>query len=88
MQQKQRWLPALAVLLTCLLMSAAIAAPRLVGTVQTASGRLTVRRQGVTAVSALPSRSALYVGDIVTTGANSKATLLFTDGAQIRLNAN
>ena len=68
--------------------SAAMAQTSVVATVLTAKGRLEVRRRAVTSFVALPMRSSLSVGDRVRTGPTAKATLLFGDGAQVRLNAN
>ena len=59
-----------------------------VATVLTAKGPLQVRRRAVTNFATLPMRSSLSVGDRVRTGPAAKATLLFSDGAQVRLNAN
>jgi tetratricopeptide (TPR) repeat protein len=59
-----------------------------VATVQAASGTLTVKRKGTAALTPLAVRGALNVGDIAGTGADGKATLLFSDGSQTRLNAN
>jgi tetratricopeptide (TPR) repeat protein len=57
-------------------------------TVLTVKGRLEVRRHSVANFVALPLRTSLFASDHVRTGPASKATLLFTDGAQVRLNAN
>jgi len=59
-----------------------------VATVLTARGRLEVRRAALASFASLPMRTALFVGDRVRTGPAAKATLLFSDGAQVRLNAN
>src|SRR5687767_10529972 len=63
----------------------ALAAP--LATVQTAIGRVSVQRHNVTSFTAIAARSNLNAGDIVATGENSKASLLFHNGAQLRLNA-
>jgi hypothetical protein len=56
-------------------------------TVGAVSGRLWVRRNAQPAMRLL-ARQPLYIGDIIETGERSKATILFPDGAQARLNAN
>ena len=43
---------------------------------------------GNTTAEPLVERAALYTGDVASTGAASKATLLFSEGSQLRLNAN
>lgn len=72
--------------------TAVLAAPGLasgpVATVLTAKGRVDVRRRAAANFVRLPMRTSLLVGDRVRTGAGAKATLLFADGAQVRLNAN
>ncbi|MDQ3815734.1 MAG: FecR domain-containing protein, partial [Armatimonadota bacterium] len=70
-----------------LLPELAVAAPTPVATVQTASGKLWVRRKGKKVTEDLRVRKALYAGDIVGTGSKSKATILFSNGALLRLNA-
>ena len=62
--------------------------PISVVTVGTSGGQLSVRRKGTASISPLLPRHALYVGDIVFTGPRGRASLLFPDGAQVRLNAN
>jgi len=89
--RKRSYLPGALFLLiasmaTLALAGIASAAP--VATVQAASGTLSVKRSGTTALAALRVRSNLNIGDLVGTGANSKATLLFTNGSQLRMNAN
>ncbi len=64
----------------------AFAAPP-VATLQTANGSVTVRRTGAANFVALGANASLLQGDEVRTGANSKATLLFANGSQVRLNA-
>lgn len=64
------------------------AAPDSVVTVGASTGKLSVRRKGNGTVSRLMSGQSLYIGDVVFTGPESKASLLFPDGAQVRLNAN
>ncbi|RYX85830.1 tetratricopeptide repeat protein [bacterium] len=75
----------------------AFAAPKLgdasprqapMATVQTLLGAATIRSANANAVQALRLRRALYAGDIVATGASTKLTLLFQDGAQVRLREN
>lgn len=65
----------------------AMGAPAAVGVVQTIQGQLTVMPGGA-GNSAANLDTVLRTGDVVVTAANSKATLLFTDGAQVKLNAN
>jgi tetratricopeptide (TPR) repeat protein len=72
----------------CIFMAGALAAPKPLTTVQTANGTVTVRRAGAAAFAALRVNASLSQGDIVRTGANSKAALLFANGSQVRLNAN
>lgn len=59
-----------------------------VATVQTMSGSVTLRRKGQTALMAAAARAALFVGDLISTGSDGKAALLFTDGSQLRLDTN
>ena len=59
-----------------------------VGIVTTASGQITIRRQGAAAFASLPSGGAFHIGDIVATGPTGKATLLFSDGSHVKLNSN
>lgn len=59
-----------------------------VATVQTVSGTLTVKHKGAAAFTPLAARGTLYVGDVVGTGPDGKAALLFSDGSMTRLNAN
>lgn len=66
----------------------AYAAPRAVATVLAATGTLNVQRVGQNQVAALPVRGALYTGDIVTTGPNGRANLLFSDGSPVRMREN
>lgn len=75
------------ILTGAVLNSVAQAAPKAVATVQTVSGTLSVRR-GTTAPLPVSINASLLVGDIVRTGPNSKAALLFANGSQVRLNAN
>ena len=56
-------------------------------TVQTAT-RSTFKRRGTPAFAKLNARTSLDGGDIVRTGAQGKASLLFVDGSQVRLNEN
>lgn len=57
-------------------------------TVQTLLGAATVRPANTRTSESLRVRRSLYVGDIVATGASTKLTLLFGDGAQVRLREN
>ena len=59
-----------------------------VGTVRTATGKTWFRTKTGAAQSALARRTPLYVGNVVGTGANGKLTLLWSDGAQVRLGEN
>lgn len=77
-------------LLVCLnlgVLSCAWAAPDSVITVGALSGQMTVRRRGTNRVVPLRSGQSLYIGDVVTTGTESRASIIFPDGAQVRLNA-
>jgi tetratricopeptide (TPR) repeat protein len=76
------------VVLTFLTMQTAFSAPKPVATVHTLSGTLTVQRKGAAAFAPLKLHDPLYVGDVVTIPPNSKASLLFKDGSESRLNAN
>ncbi len=75
-------------LLCCGHMETVYAAPDSVVTVGAASGSLSVRRKGLKTTAPLISGQSLAIGDTVFTGAQSKASLIFPDGAQVRLNAN
>jgi tetratricopeptide (TPR) repeat protein len=55
--------------------------------VQSASGA-TLKRSNATNYATLNSRTSLNNGDVVRTGANGKASLLFYDGSQARMGAN
>lgn len=81
-----------AVLVSVLLASAALAAMAAseapLATVLATAGTNTVRPAGATASKALAVRASLYAGDIVSTEVKGKATLLFSDGSQARLNKN
>ena len=88
MQQRQPAFCIFVALLVLLPMAAATAARDPVATVQRVSGTLSVRRQGVTAFAPLAARGAVYVGDLVGTGPNSRASLLFADGSQLRLSGD
>ena len=59
-----------------------------VGTVRTATGTTWFRSKTGASQSALARRTPLYVGNVVGTGANGKLTLLWSDGAQVRLGEN
>ena len=78
------WLPL--VVLTMSSGAAWAAAP--VGTVRTATGTTWFRSKSGAARSVLARRTPLYVGNVVGTGANGKLTLLWSDGAQVRLGEN
>ncbi len=58
-----------------------------IATVQTATSS-TWKRRGGANFAALNPRTSLDGGDIVRTGAQGKASLLFVDGSQVRLNEN
>lgn len=58
-----------------------------VATVQTAT-QSTWKRRGTANFATLDRRTSLDDGDIVRTGAQGKASLLFVDGSQVRLNEN
>ncbi len=77
-------------LLVCVLVchQAAFCAPAATATVLAASGTLNVQRIGQKQVVALPVRAALHNGDIVSTGANGRANLLFNDGSRAILREN
>lgn len=64
------------------------AAPDSVVTVGARTGNLLVRRKGAKSAVDLLSGQSLFIGDIISTGPQSKASLLFPDGAQVRINAN
>ncbi len=57
-------------------------------TVQTLLGAATIRPVNASAAQPLRLRRSLYPGDIVATGSGTKLTLLFQDGAQVRLREN
>lgn len=57
-------------------------------TVTAASGELSVRRAGTQGLVALAVRGGLCAGDLVGTGANGKATLMFADGSCQKLAPN
>ncbi len=59
-----------------------------VATVQSVTSTPLLRRRGTAAFLPLRVRTSLYIGDAVQTGPNSRASLLFSDGSQVRLNAN
>ncbi|RYG61185.1 tetratricopeptide repeat protein, partial [bacterium] len=63
------------------------AAPDSVITVGALSGQLTVKRKGKGKPINLRSGQSLALGDVVSTGSESRASIIFPDGAQIRLNA-
>ena len=63
-------------------------APRAVATVLAASGALNVQRNGQKQFVSLPVRAALQRGDIVSTGANGRANLLFSDGSRVKMREN
>lgn len=52
------------------------------------TGTLEVQRPGAPSPLPLATTDALLVGDVAATGANSKASLLFSGGSQLALNAN
>ena len=57
-----------------------------VATVQTLVGASYIKSNNATTSKPLKVRTALYPKDIIATGPNSKLTLLFRSGAQVRLN--
>ena len=59
-----------------------------VATVRTATGTTWFSPKAGAARGALARRTPLYVGNVVGTGANGKMTLLWGDGAQVRLGEN
>jgi tetratricopeptide (TPR) repeat protein len=67
---------------------AATAAPDSVVTVGAITGKLSVRRKGAKTAVRLWSGQSLYIGDVISTGNESRASIIFPDGAQVRLNAN
>ena len=79
-----------AIILALIVLSAlpAASAVQPVATVLTTIGSNTVRKHGVTASTLLVIRGALSPGDVVSTGVKGKATILFSDGSQVRLNQN
>ena len=68
--------------------SGAVWAAAPVGTVRTATGTTWISSKTGAARSALARRRPLYIGNVVGTGANGKLTLLWSDGAQVRLGEN
>src|SRR5438093_6267969 len=54
--------------------------------VTAAQGSVNVRRSGGAGFAAAAVKTQLAAGDIVQTGANSRAVLLFSDGSQVKLN--
>ena len=64
------------------------AAPRAVATVIAMRGALTVQSRGVGPFLPLGPQAALSAGDVIHTGPDGEAALLFRDGQQIKLNAN
>src|SRR4028118_666829 len=94
MQKKSNTLRVLtrALMLTCVLcladMVKAQPQPPSLATVQTLTGQLEVQRSGATTALLLAERSGLFASDVVSTGLDSKAGLLFNDGSRLLLNAN
>ena len=64
------------------------AAPRPVATVIAMRGALTFQSRGAGQYLPLGPQTALFAGDVVHTGPNGEAALLFHDGSQVKLNAN
>jgi tetratricopeptide (TPR) repeat protein len=64
------------------------AQPPAVALVTTSKGTVSVRRKAGAVTVALVKSNVLHVSDIVATGANGKATLLFSDGSHVKLNSN
>lgn len=103
MQHSQRWKQAGLVALTCLLGQVVLAQPSDtpqplvepmaptaatgVATVQNVIGQLEVQRPGAPAAADLLQKASLFNGDVTSTGASSKATLLFNEGSQVQINA-
>lgn len=82
------WLAVIQALLLLASLTSKVESATPVATVQLAIGSFTVRRQGATQFIPIGIRGSLYVGDMARTGARSKASLLFNDGSQVRLNEN
>ncbi|HEX8834048.1 MAG TPA: FecR family protein, partial [Abditibacteriaceae bacterium] len=59
-----------------------------VATVQAVAGQFRVKRRSAASFAAAGVRTNLNVGDFASTGPNSKASLLFNNGSQLRLNSN
>jgi tetratricopeptide (TPR) repeat protein len=66
----------------------ALAAPRTLATITATSGKAWMRHGGAPDFLTLSRRASLQARDVVGTGNNGKAAILFGDGSQIRLNAN
>ncbi len=64
------------------------AAPRIVATVIAERGDIQVQRSGTGAFHPLAFQALLTPGDLVRTGPDSEAALLFSDGSQVKINAN
>ena len=86
MRYRQCWLFVLVVIMTVAMTSSSYAASSVAG-VLSSHGKLVVKRKGTAKVVDLSSNGVLYVGDVVGTGPDSKAKLLFNDGSQFGLNA-
>ncbi|MDQ3814302.1 MAG: tetratricopeptide repeat protein [Armatimonadota bacterium] len=84
MLRKQQWLWTALLVWLALVPRLAKAAPAPLATVRTVVGDAWLGKKA----NPLKRRQSLYAGNIVGTGANGKATLLFSDGAQTRLGAN
>lgn len=82
------WLAVIEALLFLAVLTSKVEAATPIATVQLVIGSFTVRRQGATEFIPIGIRGALYIGDMARTGARSKASLLFNDGSQVRLNEN
>jgi hypothetical protein len=59
-----------------------------VATVQSLIGQMEVQRGGTATAVSVAERGGLFDNDIVSTAANSKARLLFSNGSRILINAN
>src|SRR5687767_12781306 len=84
--RQQLW--ATVTVLILLLPTISWAGPRPVASVLTVKGQVVVKRRAAAKFAALPRNASLFVGDVVGTGPNGKAKLIFSDSSQWGLNAN
>lgn len=77
----------LPLLLIVFLITASVAQQQPVAVVQALTGQVKVKRAGSTGADIVTVGAVLGQGDLVNTGRDSKASLLFYDGSQVRLNA-